>query len=108
MGQLNPCGSSCEGCPNHTGARQPACAGCTKTSGHPFWGECKPYSCAISHKADHCGVCGEFPCDLLVGHFDPANPEGQRNAVYRVGVLAYRGRHGEEKALDLIRKTARS
>jgi hypothetical protein len=57
--------------------------------------------------ARHCGVCEDFPCDDFVNQFDPNNPEGQRNAVYRAGIEAYRARHGDEKAAELIRKTSR-
>jgi hypothetical protein len=40
--------------------------------------------------------------------FDPNDPEGRRSAVYRTGIEAYRARHGDEKAVELIRKTAKS
>jgi len=41
---------------------------------------------------------------MLATHYDPDNPEGQRNAVVRAGILAYRTRHGDDKALELFRK----
>lgn len=63
------------------------------------------YRCAGDRDVDHCGLCNEFPCDLLAGHYDPDNPEGQKNAVVRMGVLAYRRRHGDRNALALLRKT---
>jgi hypothetical protein len=39
-----------------------------------------------------------------MNHYDPNNPEGQRNAATRAGVLAYRAKQGDEKTLTLIRK----
>jgi len=56
----------------------------------------------------HCGACVEFPCDKFVETFDPNNPEGSRNAVYRAGIEAYRARHGDEKATILSRKTSKA
>jgi len=46
----------------------------------------------------------DFPCDFFVEHFDPNNPEGQRNAVTRAGLLAYRKKHGDKKWLNLVTK----
>jgi hypothetical protein len=40
--------------------------------------------------------------------FDPNDPEGKRSAVYRAGIEAYRARHGDEKATELIRKTTKA
>jgi hypothetical protein len=40
--------------------------------------------------------------------FDPNDPEGRRSAVYRAGIEAYRTRHGDEKAVELIRKTVKT
>jgi hypothetical protein len=55
--------------------------------------------------AKHCGACGEFPCERFISTFDPNDPDGQRSAVYRAGVEAYRTRHGDEKAVEIIHKT---
>jgi len=49
----------------------------------------------------HHRECEDFPCDKFVGHFNPENPHGQRNALVRAGLLAYRRRHGVEKTLAL-------
>ena len=40
----------------------------------------------------------------LVNHYNPNNPQGQRNAVVRVGVLAYRSKHGDDDAVALLEK----
>ena len=98
------CGSYCGSCPNYLGESVPRCAGCSATKGHPFWGECALYSCIESKGVAHCGLCGDFPCDDLINHYNKNNPHGQRNAVTRAGVLAYRSKHGDEQALELLRK----
>lgn len=49
-------------------------------------------------------MCGQFPCGQLASHYDPDNPQGQRNAVIRIGILAYRTKHGDEKAIELAEK----
>lgn len=41
------------------------CAGCLCID-RPFWGEsCPIKACCESKKIEHCGVCIQFPCDLL-------------------------------------------
>ena len=96
---LTVCGSDCGHCPNYSGEKQPKCAGCTALKGKPFWatGVCGIYACADKNSVSHCGVCKEFPCEQFISHYDPNNPEGQRNAATRAGVLAYRAKHGDEK-----------
>ncbi len=102
---MSSCGLDCGACKFHSGEKQPSCVGCTAIKGKPFWGACPTYKCAEEHKVKHCGSCGEFPCEKFIAAFDPNDPEGQRSAVYRAGVEAYRTRHGDEKAVDLIAKT---
>ena len=102
---MSTCGLDCGSCEWHTGERQPSCAGCTEIKGKPFWGTCPTYSCAHERNSEHCGACIGFPCDKFVEMFDPNDPEGRRSAVYRAGIEAYRARHGDEKAVELIRKT---
>ena len=101
------CGSFCGSCPNYLGEAEPRCAGCSATKGHPFWGKCALYSCIESKGVDHCGVCSDFPCHDLINHYNKNNPHGQRNAATRAGVLAYRSKHGDERALELLKKLGR-
>jgi len=101
---LTGCGEFCGSCPYYLGEKPIRCLGCSAQRGRPFWGECKIYSCIDSHEVSHCGLCTAFPCDQFVNHYDPNNPEGQRNAAVRAGVLAYRAKHGDEKTLALIQK----
>jgi hypothetical protein len=39
-----------------------------------------------------------------VGYYNPDNPEGQKNAVLRTGILAYRARHGDSAAITLLKR----
>ena len=104
MKLATPCGEYCGLCPHY----QEECDGCGFHKGHPSWGECKLYACALKHRVKHCGLCTDFPCDFQIGYFDPKNPGGQRNAVVRTGLLAYRKKHGNRKWLDLVKKTPKA
>jgi hypothetical protein len=104
ISELNACGAYCDGCPSYGSGGDPPCAGCTEIQGNPWWGECRLFKCASEKKVAHCGLCNEFPCETSATHFDPGNPLGQRNAVVRIGVLAYRVKHGDEKAIELVEK----
>jgi hypothetical protein len=101
----SPCGIVCDDCDWFKGDKEPRCPGCSKVDGKPFWGSCLTYSCVQEHGVEHCGGCGEFPCDGFMDRFDPR--EGPVNAVVRAGLLAYRNRHGDEKAMELTRKTVK-
>ncbi|MFX1367154.1 MAG: DUF3795 domain-containing protein [Promethearchaeota archaeon] len=102
--KLNPCGHYCDKCPSYLGTGEPSCPGCMESNGTPWWGSCKVFNCSIKKDISHCGMCGQFPCDQLASHYDPDNPQGQRNAVIRLGILAYRTKHGDEKAIELAKK----
>lgn len=106
FGLLTTCGEDCEHCPNYLGERPPRCAGCAAVKGRPFWatGVCPVYACVSKQGVDHCGFCKEFPYEQFMSQYDPSNPEGQRNAAVRAGVLAYRTRHGDEEAVALFEK----
>lgn len=104
MKLATPCGEHCQLCSHY----KKECVGCSLYKGHPSWGECKLYACASRHGIEHCGLCEDFPCDFLIGHFDPNNPEGQRNAVLRAGLLAYRKKHGNTKWLGLVKRTPKA
>jgi hypothetical protein len=101
---LNTCGAYCDDCPSYKGKENPTCAGCTQTEGNPWWGECRLFQCAIERNVSHCGLCGDFPCDISIAHSNPDNPFGQRNAIVRIGILSYRAKHGDDKALKLAEK----
>ena len=101
---LTGCGLSCGQCPNYSGERKPICKGCKESEGNPWWGACELYKCIVNHGVEHCGQCNEFPCDRLSSGFDPNNPAGQMNAVIRIGVSAYRKKHGDKKTAELLHK----
>lgn len=63
------CGLLCSQC----GYRESmGCKGCVRIE-KPFWGEkCPVKSCCEERRLDHCGLCGDFPCQALHGFaYDP-------------------------------------
>jgi len=96
------CGTVCNNCEWYKGTKEPRCPGCTALKGKPFWGECGVYACTKGKDVEHCGVCGEFPCTKFIEQYDPSH--GPVSAVVRAGILAYRARHGDAKAVELARK----
>ncbi len=56
------CGICCESC---EGKADVGCRGCLNME-KPFWGgECAVKTCCESRGLNHCGECGEFPCETL-------------------------------------------
>ena len=100
--EFSPCGLVCSDCEWYNGEKEPKCPGCTSVEGKPFWGTCLTYACVKEHNVEHCGYCAEFPCKEFMTRFDPS--EGPENALKRAGLLAYRVKHGDEAAVDLLRK----
>ena len=100
------CGTLCDECEYHRGEKTPECPGCYALKGKPFWGSCQTYSCFEEHGVEHCGLCNEFPCDKFIETYDPSH--GLESAVTRAGILAYRAKHGDEKAIALVRRIQRS
>ena len=45
-------------------------------------------------------MCSEFPCELLPEQFDPNNPRGKEEAIYRIGQLAIRAKIGTVEWLN--------
>ena len=102
---LTPCGLNCSDCEYYTGEKQPRCIGCNALKGKPFWGNCETYDCNTKNNTKHCGLCISFPCDNFTKHYDPNDPEGPKNTVTRIGLLAYRAQHGDEKTIELMKTT---
>lgn len=40
------------------------CQGCAKEKNIP-WGQCDVKICCEAKGHEHCGLCGEFPCEVL-------------------------------------------
>ena len=56
------CGVCCFQCERK---EKVSCKGCLEIT-KPFWGgECKVKSCSESRELNHCGLCADFPCDML-------------------------------------------
>lgn len=56
------CGLVCSKC---TYREKHSCPTCRPAEGKMFWGTCKPATCCIERKLDHCGQCADFPCAEL-------------------------------------------
>jgi len=56
------CGIICSECEY---MEKVGCKGCVSIV-KPFWGEkCLVKSCCETKEIDHCGLCTDFPCDIL-------------------------------------------
>jgi len=42
------------------------CRGCAAEE-NPPWGECDIKQCCEGKKLEHCGLCADFPCQVLYG-----------------------------------------
>ena len=99
---FSPCGLVCNDCKWYKGEKDPHCLGCKAVEGKPFWGTCLTFSCAQKHGVENCGKCTDFPCKDFMERFDPT--EGPENSLMRAGLLAYRVKHGEKAAIEILRK----
>jgi len=93
---IPPCGAYCENCLSY----KKRCDGCFETSGHcPLAREqgkdvCPIWECATRRGVDHCGVCGDFPCDIFFTWYNPSR--GVVGILRRIGLLAFRKKVGDE------------
>jgi hypothetical protein len=83
------CGLNCGGCKYLDNG----CNGCNAEKGAPFWTGlvgapvCPVYGCcAEEKKLEHCGLCGEVPCERFTRYRDPEHSdedvaEGVRSRV---------------------------
>ena len=56
------CGICCGHCERK---EEVGCTGCIKMKA-PFWGgRCEVKACCEEKGFDHCGMCGEFPCETV-------------------------------------------
>lgn len=99
---FSPCGILCNSCLWFKGDMEPKCAGCKVVEGKPFWGSCETYTCTQNQKVEHCGLCTDFPCKDFMARYDPR--EGPSNSLMRAGLLAYRAKHDEKEALEILEK----
>lgn len=74
---IGRCGTYCGVC---EWKEKTNCPGCQACSGKPFWGECKVAKCSIEKDINHCGHCGEVPCEVLTAaHNTPGHEDnGER------------------------------
>jgi hypothetical protein len=99
-----PCGTYCGECKGLGNISK----GCTQLEGKPYWivktnmAICPQYDCCINKKRiEHCGLCGEFPCQLFRGS-DPAlsAEEAEKEVVIRRNNLLHRKAVGTVKWLS--------
>lgn len=71
------CGKKCSEC---SGKDEYGCAGCHNiTDG--YWGsKCEIKECCESRNHEHCGLCKDFPCELLreISYDDQLGDDGER------------------------------
>jgi hypothetical protein len=88
-----PCGMCCGECVHY----KKKCGGCANM-GKPHWGECRVNTCVRERNVEHCGLCQEFPCDIYLSQYDPA--QGIWRVFYRAGQLVYRKKIGTQAWLE--------
>jgi len=79
------CGLYCGSCEYY----MKTCEGCCNVKGKPFWTTlmkvetCPLYDCCINKKQlEHCGLCGELPCETFTNLHDPSlSQEEAKQAV---------------------------
>lgn len=96
----SPCGLICDECPWFQGKMEQNCPGCLTQKGKPFWGECEVFQCSVMQKVSHCGECQDFPCETIINHFDPNNPKGFQEAIFKIGQLTVRAKIGTKEWLE--------
>ena len=94
-----PCGLICDECPWYNGEKDVKCPGCLIEKGKPFWGECEVFQCTTMNNVEHCGLCNNFPCETIISQFDPNNPRGEQEAIFRIGQLTIRAKIGTDEWL---------
>ena len=99
------CGLYCGACEFHG----EQCRGCGYVKGKPFWTSqmkidvCPLYSCCVNEKhLEHCGLCGELPCDMFLKFYDPAltEEEAEKSVRDRVFKLLKRKEIGTQDWLN--------
>lgn len=89
-----PCGVWCRDCPFFESPRGLSCGGCNSDRFCRPEEQCEFVRCVRSRGIEHCGLCGEFPCEQLIGNYQICTGESSRIAIFRIGDLAIRARLG--------------
>jgi len=104
-----PCGLYCRECRHH-GKK---CRGCGHEVGRPFWADhvyadiCNIYNCCcFQRKHEHCGLCSELPCEVLIKFHDPDLTDFGKEISIKVRQqdLLIRKKLGTEKWIKLREK----
>lgn len=77
--KITPCGGNCTDCKYFVDGE---CKGCLSTKGKciKMWGNrCEIFACCEKHNAKFCGLCPNFPCDLLENTITQWDEQGIQN-----------------------------
>ena len=96
---LRCCGIVCSECKSYP----TECAGCPALKGRVFWLDyvdadiCPVYKCCLDKAVEHCGKCGEMPCERWTRYKDPnvSEEEGAAEREKRAAFLRQREESGE-------------
>ncbi len=82
MNDMAYCGLDCGRCEHRAST---GCPGCRASGGKMFWGECVIAQCCIRKGIDHCGQCGQLPCEHVIAFaYDSAHgDQGRRIETLR-------------------------
>lgn len=101
--RVGNCGLYCPGCEYYT----KGCDGCSAHPGGAVWCnenmKCAVYACSTERGVEHCGVCGEFPCETLLGyayHTEHGDRERLGHCAVRskIGTAAWLEREASQRA----------
>lgn len=88
--KINPCGGDCEMCGLfHDGG----CKGCRETGGKRSENECAIFKCCLEHNVHFCGICWEFPCELIRAKL----ADWDKNGIFKLTQLAREYRELQHK-----------
>ncbi|MCL2519276.1 MAG: DUF3795 domain-containing protein [Oscillospiraceae bacterium] len=63
--KLSSCGIDCESCEYFINKKCEGCYVCAPKGQCVWGGNCDLYECAANKNLPHCGMCDDFPCDML-------------------------------------------
>jgi len=93
MALIGYCGVNCGACRDYTGK---VCPGC-RLSTWPDGDACPPVACCQKKGIAVCGMCGEFPCQMMAEFYEES--ESHRQAYGRMRTV-----HEQTEAKGSARK----
>lgn len=77
--KLTPCGGDCEQCGLFYDG---GCNGCRETGGKRIGNECAIFNCCLEHNVLFCGICWEFPCEMINSKLSEWDKDGIKKLDY--------------------------